>query len=160
MKSEFPLEEAEFASVFKIITAHRSRTLMSINEEIILTNWEIGAFLSTRINAGRWNSAIIERLANYIKRNDPTLRGYSKSNLYAVATFYEKYSSAVFYSFVKQIMLHNIKFGKLFPASGWKKFPEIAGINDVKPEIYKIENRGDLETSCFQIFFHNTFILR
>ncbi|MBQ7555631.1 DUF1016 family protein [bacterium] len=134
MKFERSLEETEFASVFKIITAHRSRTLMSINEEMILTYWEIGAFLSKRINAGNWSSTIVEKLASYIKRHDPSLRGYSKSNLYAMATFYEKYSNTEFHSFVKQIMLSDNKFSKLFPASGWKKLPETVENNDVKPE--------------------------
>ena len=134
MKFEQSLEETEFASVFKIITAHRARTVMSINEEMILTNWEIGAFLSKRINAGNWSSTIVEKLASYIKRHDPTLRGYSKSNLYAMATFYDKYSSAEFHSSVKQIMLSSNKFSKLFPASGWKKLPETVENIDVKPE--------------------------
>ena len=96
---------------------------MSINEDL-LGNYSTES----------WNSAIVGELASYQKDNDPTLCGYSKSNLYAIEAFYEKNSSAEFYSFVKQIMLRSRKFGKLFPANGWKKLPEIAGINDVKPE--------------------------
>lgn len=96
---------------------------MSINEDL-LGNYSTES----------WNSAIVGELASYQKDNDPTLRGYSKRNLYAMAAFYEKYSSVEFYSFVKQIMLRGSIFGKLFPANGWKKLPEIAGINDVKPE--------------------------
>ena len=95
---------------------------MSINEDL-LGNYSTES----------WNSAIVGELASYQKDNDPTLRGYSKRNLYAMAAFYEKYSNAEFYSFAKQIMLRSSIFGKLFPASGWKKLPEIAEINSVKP---------------------------
>ena len=46
------------------------------------TYWEIGAFLSPRIHSGSWSRAIVGKLAEYIKRNQPELRGYGKSNLY------------------------------------------------------------------------------
>ena len=74
--------EKDFAAVLGIITTHRSRALMSVNVESLLTYWEIGAFLSPRIHSGSWSRAIVGKLAEYIKRNQPELRGYGKSNLY------------------------------------------------------------------------------
>ena len=89
-------DEADFAAVLGIITAHRSRALMAVNVESLLTYWEIGAFLSPRIHSGSWSTAVVGRLADYIKRNQPELRGYGKSNLYAMAAFYDTYSSGAF----------------------------------------------------------------
>ena len=43
-------DEKDFAAVLDIITTHRSRALMSVNVENLLTYWEIGAFLSPRIH--------------------------------------------------------------------------------------------------------------
>lgn len=52
-------DETDFASVLGIITTHRSRALMSVNVESLLTYWEIGAFLSPRIHSGSWSTAVV-----------------------------------------------------------------------------------------------------
>ena len=88
--------EKDFAAVLEIITTHRSRALMSVNVESLLTYWEIGAFLSPRIHSGSWSRAIVGKLAEYIKRNQPELRGYGKSNLYNMARVYDVFSSSGF----------------------------------------------------------------
>ena len=89
-------DEKDFSAVLDIITTHRSRALMSINVESLLTYWEIGAFLSPRIHSGSWSTAVVGRLADYIKRNKPELRGYGKSNLYNMALLYDTFSSDAF----------------------------------------------------------------
>ena len=89
-------DEKDFAAVLDIITTHRSRALMSVNVESLLTYWEIGAFLSPRIHSGSWSTAVVGKLADYIKRNQPELRGYGKSSLYNMARIYDAYSSDAF----------------------------------------------------------------
>ena len=89
-------DEADFASVLGIIATHRSRALMSVNVESLLTYWEIGAFLSPRIHSGSWSTAVVGKLADYIKRSQPELRGYGKSNLYNMARVYDAFSSDAF----------------------------------------------------------------
>jgi predicted nuclease of restriction endonuclease-like (RecB) superfamily len=95
-------DEKDFAAVLNIITEHRSRALMSVNVESLLTYWEIGAFLSPRIHSGSWSTAVVGKLADYIKRNQPELRGYGKSNLYNMARFYDVFSSSSFLDKVRQ----------------------------------------------------------
>jgi len=91
-------DEKDFSAVLDIITTHRSRALMSVNVESLLTYWEIGAFLSPRIHSGSWSTAVVGRLADYIKRNKPELRGYGKSNLYNMARVYDLFSDEPFLS--------------------------------------------------------------
>ena len=93
-------DETDFASVLGIITTHRSRALMSVNVESLLTYWEIGAFLSPRIHSGSWSTAVVGKLADYIRRNQPELRGYGKSNLYNMARVYDAFSNESFASLV------------------------------------------------------------
>ena len=62
----------------------------------MMTYREIGAFLSPRIHAGSWDAAVVGRLADYLKRQDPTLRGYGKSNLYNMAKVYDAFSTDAF----------------------------------------------------------------
>ena len=94
--------EKEFSSVFEIISRRRNRVLMAVNVELLMTYWEIGAFLSPRIHAGSWDAAVVGRLADYLKRQDPTLRGYGKSNLYSMALVYEAFSSDAFLALVEK----------------------------------------------------------
>ena len=99
-------DEKDFAVVLDIITTHRSRALMSVNVESLLTYWEIGAFLSPRIHSGSWSTAVVGRLADYIKRNKPELRGYGKSNLYNMALIYDTYSSESFLAILEKYSPH------------------------------------------------------
>ena len=99
---EVVADEKDFASVLDIITTHRSRALMSVNVESLLTYWEIGAFLSPRIHSGSWSTAVVGKLADHIKRNKPELRGYGKSNLYNMARFYDVFSGEAFLDEVRR----------------------------------------------------------
>lgn len=92
----------DFSSVFEIISRRRSRALMAVNVESLMTYWEIGAFLSPRIHSGSWSTAIVGQLADYLKRQDPTLRGYGKSNLYSMALVYDTFSSDAFLALVEK----------------------------------------------------------
>lgn len=94
--------ENDFSSVFEIISRRRSRALMAVNVELLMTYWEIGAFLSPRIHSGSWSTAVVGQLADYLKRQDPTLRGYGKSNLYSMALVYDTFSTDEFLALVER----------------------------------------------------------
>ena len=106
--------EKDFAAVLEIITTHRSRALMSVNVESLLTYWEIGAFLSPRIHSGSWSRAIVGKLAEYIKRNQPELRGYGKSNLYNMALVYDTFSSDTFVSILDKYSSQLSQYRNIF----------------------------------------------
>ena len=106
--------EKDFAAVLEIITTHRSRALMSVNVESLLTYWEIGAFLSPRIHSGSSSRAIVGKLAEYIKRNQPELRGYGKSNLYNMALVYDTFSSDSFVSILDKYSSQLSQYRNIF----------------------------------------------
>ena len=95
-RSMIKVVDEDFSSVFEIISCRRNRALMAVNVELLMTYWVIGAFLSPRIHAGSWDASVVGRLADYLKRQDPTLRGYGKSNLYNMAKVYDVFSSEAF----------------------------------------------------------------
>ena len=107
-------DEADFASVLGIIATHRSRALMSVNVESLLTYWEIGAFLSPRIHSGSWSTAVVGKLADYIKRSQPELRGYGKSNLYNMALVYDTFSSDAFLSILDKYSSQLSQYRNIF----------------------------------------------
>ena len=53
--------------------------------------YEIGQYLSKKVDAGEYGEGVISKIANKIKEQYPTLNGFSKRNLYLMIQFYEIY---------------------------------------------------------------------
>lgn len=131
MKSKLAIstDETDFASVLAIISSHRSRALMSVNVESLLTYWEIGAFLSPRIHSGSWSTAVVGKLADYIKRNQPELRGYGKSSLYNMALVYDAFSSDAFISILAKYSSQLSQYRNIFQTLNGKSSTETENEN-------------------------------
>jgi hypothetical protein len=68
--------------------------------------WEVGAFVSTRLKNSVWGSKTVKQLSEYLRMQDPTLRGYSSRNIYNMVAFYEAYSSTQFIEYQKSFKLN------------------------------------------------------
>jgi len=108
------IETAEFQQVQGIISLHRSKALQTVNNENLLTAWEVGAFVSTRLANAVWGSKTVKQLSEYLRAQDPTLRGYSSRSIYKMASFYETYSSVQFIEYQDKLKLN--KFVQTVPA--------------------------------------------
>lgn len=86
----------DFASVLQIIEQNRSQAVQMINHASVLTAWQVGAFVSDRIKNAAWGSKVVQQLAEYIHTQNPTLKGWSRMNIYRMVKFYETYSSDLF----------------------------------------------------------------
>ena len=64
--------------------AHRAKALVSVNVEYLLTNWEIGGYLSAKIKHDGWGKSTIDNLVDYLHTHAPSERGYGRSNLYSM----------------------------------------------------------------------------
>ena len=100
------IETTEFQQVQGIISLHRSKALQTVNNENLLAAWEIGAFVSDRIKNSTWGSKTVMQLSEYLRAQDPTLRGYSSRNIYNMVAFYEAYSSFQFVEFQEKLNLN------------------------------------------------------
>jgi len=87
-------ETSEFQQVQGIITLRRSRALQAVNNENLLTAWEVGAFVSARLKIDAWGSKTVMQLSEYLKTQDPTLRGFGRTSIYSMVLLYDTYSSA------------------------------------------------------------------
>ena len=143
--------EKDFAAVLEIITTHRSRALMSVNVESLLTYWEIGAFLSPRIHSGSWSRAIVGILAEYIKRNQPELRGYGKSNLYNMALVYDTFSSDTFVSILDKYSSQLSQYRNIFQTLVGKRVTITPKSSDKDTNVIKSVIKGaTLQPDFFQ----------
>ena len=98
----------EFQQVQGIISVRRSQALQIVNNENLLTAWEVGAFVSERLNNSAWGSKTVTQLSEYLRVQDPTLKGYSRRNIYNMVAFYDTYSSIQFVEFLESFKLNAI----------------------------------------------------
>ena len=90
----------EFGAVLEIIRAHRANALVSVNVEHLLTNWEIGGYLSAKIKHDGWGKSTIDGLVDYIHTHAPNERGYGRSSLYSMVAVYDEFTSPDFIALV------------------------------------------------------------
>lgn len=94
-------EEQQFQEVLGIIQLHCQTAAKAVNEEALLTYWHVGAYVSAKLQNEEWGSAVVTRLSEYLRTQDPTLKGYGRRNIYNMVLFYDSYSSPAF----KQLLL-------------------------------------------------------
>lgn len=69
------------------------KAAMSVNQELIKLHWWIGFEINKRQEAEGWGSQIIERLCKDIQSNFPGLKGFSRSNIFRMKSFFKSYSN-------------------------------------------------------------------
>ena len=75
---------------------HRERALREVNEESLQMSWTVGRIVSDKLKNNEWGSKVVTQLSEYLRAKDPTLRGYSRRNIYNMVMFFEEYSSEAF----------------------------------------------------------------
>jgi predicted nuclease of restriction endonuclease-like (RecB) superfamily len=68
------------------------RAAMSVNQELIKLHWWIGSEIVKRQEVERWGSQVIERLCKDIQSDFPGLKGFSRSNVFYMRSFYQTYA--------------------------------------------------------------------
>ena len=85
--------------------AHRYQL---VNSEALLTNWEIGQYISMQVRSSVWGARVVSDLADYLKRQNPKRRGFGKRHLYNMVKFYETYSREEFANIINGLKLSEI----------------------------------------------------
>ncbi len=67
--------------------------LKIINTHLIGLYWDIGKMIVEKQDKGGWGKAVVENLAKDLQIEFPGIRGFSKSNLWAMSQFYLEYSN-------------------------------------------------------------------
>ncbi len=106
--------EKQFGEVIDIILQHQSRATKAVNEELLLTAWHVGGYVSGKLKSDEWGSKVVSQLSEYIRSQYPNIKGYSKRNIYNMVMFYDEYSSKAFTVIVKKYL--NAEFVQSMPA--------------------------------------------
>lgn len=103
-KSVIQSQEQQFGEVIDIILQHKSRATKAVNEELLLTAWHVGGYVSAKLKCEEWGSKVVSQLSEYIRSQRPDLKGYSKRSIYNMVMFYDEYSSETFVSTVEKFL--------------------------------------------------------
>ena len=101
----------DFNQIFEIINYHRQRVSKTVDDESLRMIWEVGGYVSKKLKASEWGSNIVRQLSEYIRTQDPTIKGWSYRTIYKMVQFYEVYSSTSFKNLLQTTKL--VQFTKL-----------------------------------------------
>lgn len=96
--------EQQFGEVVDIILQHKSRASKAVNEELLLTAWHVGGYVSAKLKSEEWGSKVVTQLSEYIRSQHPDIKGYGRSSIYNMVLFYDEYSSETFTSTVERYL--------------------------------------------------------
>jgi predicted nuclease of restriction endonuclease-like (RecB) superfamily len=84
----------DFSEVITLIQQARHRAIASVNHELIGLYWNVGAYISQKVETSEWGDGTVVQLADYIQRQHADLKGFSRQGLYRMRQFYEAYKVA------------------------------------------------------------------
>ncbi len=74
-----------------LIEAARHRAYQAVNLELVTLYWQLGEFISKKIESAEWGDGIVDELAARLGREYPGMRGYTRRNLFRMRQFFEAY---------------------------------------------------------------------
>ena len=82
---------AGFDPVVQLIKEAQQNAALAVNTQLIGLYWQVGAYISQKLERAEWGDAVVEQLANHIAITQPGLRGFTRRNLFRMRQFYETY---------------------------------------------------------------------
>ena len=84
----------DFLNIVQLIQRARTRALNAVNSELVNLYWQVGQYVSMRLEQATWGDGTIAELALYIQKHHPEIKGFDKFNLYRICRFYEAYKDS------------------------------------------------------------------
>jgi len=53
--------------------------------------WNIGEYISKKIEQAEWGDSVVTELAKHIQQNEPEIKGFSDKNIWRMKQFFEAY---------------------------------------------------------------------
>jgi predicted nuclease of restriction endonuclease-like (RecB) superfamily len=86
--------QKQFVDIINLIKQSQVTAVRAVNSELINLYWNIGEYISKKMDSAEWGQSVVEELADYIQRNEPGLKGFSDKNLWRMKQFYDAYKGA------------------------------------------------------------------
>lgn len=88
-----PVSSAEdaFAEIVNLIEQARQKAYHTVNTQLMDLYWQVGEYISRKIEADGWGKGTAKELSAYIQRRQPGIRGFSSQNLWRMRQFFDSY---------------------------------------------------------------------
>ena len=83
--------DIRFEEIISLIKRSRENAIKAVNSELIDLYWNIGSYISRKIEKSEWGESVVVELANFIQLKEPGIKGFSDKNLWRMKQFYEMY---------------------------------------------------------------------
>jgi predicted nuclease of restriction endonuclease-like (RecB) superfamily len=83
--------QTSFVEVVDLIHKARQRAFQAVNTELIDLYWRIGEYISRKMETAAWGEGVVDQLADFIARQHPDIKGFTRRNLFRMRQFYEVY---------------------------------------------------------------------
>ena len=80
-----------FGEVIAMIQQARQQASRQVNRQLIELYWQIGAYITHKLELAEWGDGVVNQLADYIANTQPGLRGFTGRNLFRMRQFYATY---------------------------------------------------------------------
>ncbi|MEL7069981.1 MAG: PDDEXK nuclease domain-containing protein [Cyanobacteria bacterium J06581_3] len=74
-----------------MIRSARENVIRTANTRLVELYWQVGAYISHKLEQAEWGDGVVQQLAEYLSRTQPGLRGFTSRNLFRMRKFYETY---------------------------------------------------------------------
>jgi predicted nuclease of restriction endonuclease-like (RecB) superfamily len=81
----------QFGDIVRLIDSARQRAYQAVNTTLIELYWNVGEYISQKIETDAWGKGTVKALAAYIQLQQPGIRGFSPQNIWRMRQFFEAY---------------------------------------------------------------------
>lgn len=81
-----------FEHILEQIQSSKLQAHAQINRALVELYWNIGKYISNKVQKKSWGKATVEKLALFIRGKEPTIKGFSARNIWTMKQFYESYA--------------------------------------------------------------------
>jgi len=82
-----------FQNIHSLIQQGKTRALAAATAYSLESYWNVGAYLSQRLNEKTYNKKVVPQLAEWLQRQEPGLKGFDRRSLYRMREFFEHWES-------------------------------------------------------------------
>lgn len=81
----------QFEQVAEIIREGRRKAYSAIDTVLMDTYWNVGKYVSQKIESAQWGESIVVSLSAYLSEHLPDIKGFSEKNLWRMRQFFDLY---------------------------------------------------------------------
>ena len=82
---------SQFSEIVSLISSVRNKVYNVANRALIDLYWNIGKYISDRIENAEWGDSVVDQLSQFIIIHIPNAKGFSNKNLWRMKQFYQTY---------------------------------------------------------------------